>query len=55
MVVNIASIESFWSFTKTRLRKFNGIKKEMFLLHRKESQFRWNKRKTDIYKFAKIL
>lgn len=37
-------IESFWSFTKRRLRKFNGIKKEFFLLHLKESEFRYNVR-----------
>ncbi len=37
-------IESFWSFTKRRIRKFNGIKKEFFLLHLKESEFRYNAR-----------
>lgn len=35
-------IESFWSFTKRRLRKFNWIKKEFFHLHLKESEFRYN-------------
>jgi transposase-like protein len=37
-------IESFWSFTKRRLRKFNGIKKEFFHLYLKESEFRYNVR-----------
>lgn len=37
-------IESFWSFTKRRLRKFNGIKKEFFPLYLKESEFRYNMR-----------
>ena len=37
-------IESFWSFTKRRLRKFNWIKKEFFHLHLKESEFRYNYR-----------
>ena len=41
---HINGIESFWSFTKRRLRKFNGIKKEFFLLHLKESEFRYNMR-----------
>jgi transposase-like protein len=35
-------IESFWSFTKRRLSKFNWIKKEFFQLHLKESEFRYN-------------
>jgi len=41
---HINGIESFWSFTKRRLRKFNGVKKEFFLLHLKESEFRYNVR-----------
>ena len=39
---HINGIESFWSLTKRRLRKFNGIKKEFFHLHLKESEFRYN-------------
>jgi len=42
-------IKSFWSYTKRRLLKFNGIRKDKFLIHLKESQFRWNNRK-NIYK-----
>ena len=34
--IHINGIESFWSFTKRRLRKFNGVKKN-FELHLKES------------------
>ena len=41
---HINGIESFWSFTKRRLRKFNGIKKEFFPLYLKESEFRYNVR-----------
>ena len=37
-------IESFWSFTKRRLSKFNWIKKEFFHLYLKESEFRYNTR-----------
>lgn len=40
--VHINGIESFWSFTKRRLAKFNGVKKN-FHLHLKESEWRWNK------------
>lgn len=51
-------IESFWSFTKRRLSKFNGIRKEFFPLYLKESEFRYNSRvmNEDTYKFLlKIL
>lgn len=41
---HINGIESFWSFTKRRLSKFNGIKKEFFHLYLKESEFRYNMR-----------
>ena len=40
--VHINGIESFWSFTKRRLAKFNGVKVN-FQLHLKESEWRWNK------------
>ena len=50
---HINGIESFWSYAKRRLRKFNGIKKEKFNLHLKETEFRFNYRKENLY--AKIL
>ena len=37
-------IESFWSFTKRRLSKFNWIKSDKFPLHLKECEFRFNTR-----------
>jgi transposase-like protein len=40
--VRINGIESFWSFTKRRLAKFNVVKK-YFELHLKECEWRWNK------------
>jgi len=40
--VHINGIESFWSFTKRRLAKFSGVKKN-FDLHLKECEWRWNK------------
>ncbi len=41
---HVNGIESFWSFTKRRLSKFNGLADEKFNLHLKESEFRWNHR-----------
>ena len=41
---HVNGIESFWSFTKRRLAKFNGLTDEMFNLHLKESEWRWNRR-----------
>jgi len=41
--VHINGIESFWSFTKRRLRKFNGLSKRTFDLHLKECEWRWKK------------
>jgi len=41
---HINGIESFWSFAKRRIRKQNGVRKDKFLLHLKESEFRWNHR-----------
>jgi len=39
---HINGIESFWSFCKRRLAKFNGYKKN-FNIHLKECEWRWNK------------
>ena len=39
---HINGIESFWSFTKQRLAKFNGVSVN-FELHLKESEWRWKK------------
>lgn len=46
----INGIESFWSFAKRRLQKFNGVSKKSFNLHLKEYEFRFNNREKDIYK-----
>jgi len=40
--VHINGIEAFWSFTKRRLAKFNGVKKN-FEFHLKECEWRYNK------------
>ena len=39
---HINGIEGFWSFTKRRLTKFNGYKKN-FELHLKECEWRWDR------------
>jgi transposase len=45
--VHINGIESFWSFVKRRLAKFNGVKKN-FDLHLKECEWRWAKKTNDL-------
>jgi len=53
---HINGIESFWSFAKIRLNKFNGIASHKFNLHLKECEFRWNYRDQDLYAImSKIL
>ena len=47
---HINGIESFWSFAKARLQQFKGVPKHTFLLHLKESGFRFNHRQQDCYK-----
>lgn len=46
---NINGIESFWSFAKRRLQKFNGIAKHTFYLHLKECEWRFNNRSKNLY------
>jgi transposase-like protein len=46
---HINGVESFWSFAKTRLMKFYGMSTNTFYLHMKESEFRFNNRKENIY------
>ena len=46
---NINGIESFWSFTKRRLAKFNGVSVN-FELHLKESEWRWKKQPDELAK-----
>ena len=46
--ITVNGIESFWSFTKRRLAKFNGTKKN-FELHLKECEWRWDKNETELF------
>ena len=41
--IHINGIEAFWSFTKRRLSKFNGVKIN-FNAHLKECEWRWKKK-----------
>jgi len=47
---HVNGIESFWSYAKRRLQKFNGIHKHLFHLHIKECEFRFNHRDGTMYK-----
>jgi transposase-like protein len=47
---HVNGIESFWNYSKRRLAKFNGLTDEKFILHLKESEFRFNNRKQNLYK-----
>ena len=46
---HINRIESFRSYAKRRLAKFNGVAKHMFYLHLKETEFRFNHRRDNLY------
>ena len=48
---HVNGIESFWSFAKRRLAKFNGLTDEKFILHLKECECRFNLRNEDFSKF----
>ncbi|WP_434352914.1 IS1595 family transposase [Psychrobacter sp. HD31] len=50
---HINGIESFWSYAKRRLTKFNGVASDKFYLHLKECEFRFNHRNDNLY--AKLL
>lgn len=51
----VNGIESFWSFTKARLLKMKGVRKDKFVLHLKESEFCWNYRKSMYQEILKRL
>jgi len=46
---HINGIESFWGYAKVRLVKFRGMRKSTFYLHLKESEFRFNYRRENLY------
>jgi transposase len=46
---HVNGIESFWSFAKRRLAKFNGLTTQKFILHLKECEFRFNIDKDEMF------
>jgi len=52
---HVNGIESFWSYVKRRLQKFNGVRKDKFLLFLKESEWRFNNRKTLLKSLLKLI
>ena len=49
---HVNGIECFWSYTKRRLSKFNGLTDDKFILHLKESEARFNHRDGDFAAFV---
>ena len=45
---HVNGIESFWSYAKRRLSKFNGLTDEKFILHLKECEWRFNNRQNNL-------
>lgn len=46
---HINGIESFWAYAKHRLTKFKGVPRHTFYLHLKETEFRFNHRRANLY------
>ena len=46
---HINGIESFWGYAKTRLARKRGIRLEKFCEHLKETEWRWNHRRENLY------
>ncbi|HLL89856.1 MAG TPA: transposase [Tepidisphaeraceae bacterium] len=47
--MHINGIESFWGYAKRRLAKFNGVPAHTFYLHLKETGYRFNHRRGNLY------
>lgn len=45
---HVNGIESFWSYAKRRLQKFNGVPARTFYLHLKECEYRFNNRRREL-------
>ena len=46
---HVNGIESFWSFAKFRMIKLRGVRRDKFLDHLKECEWRFNHRRSNIY------
>lgn len=47
---HVNGIESFWSYAKRRLQKFNGVPGRTFYLHLKECEYRFNNRTQNLFR-----
>jgi len=47
---HLNGIESFWCFAELRMAKMRGLRKDHFLGHLLESQWRWNRSRDNLYK-----
>ena len=52
---HINGIENFWGYAKHRLSKFRGISKNNFILHLKETEFRYNMKLQNQNLYKKLL
>ena len=52
---HVNGIESFWSYAKRRLQKFNGVSNRTFYLHLKECEYRFNHRNKDLSRLLLML
>ena len=52
---HINGIENFWGYAKHRLSKFKGISKNNFILHLKETEFRYNTKIQNQNLYKKLL
>ena len=52
---HINGIENFWGYAKHKLAKFKRMKKENFLLHLKECEFRYNTKTIQKNLYQKLL
>ncbi len=46
---HVNGVEAFWSFSKRRLAKFNGLADNKLYLHLKECEFRYNNKGEDLF------
>lgn len=46
---HINGIESFWGYAKTRLARKRGLRPDKFYEHLKETEWRWNHRRENLY------
>ncbi len=53
--VHINGVESFWSWTKRRLNKFNGVPKKLFPSYLLESEWRFNHRGDILNQMKKLI